>query len=661
MWDFHICCLVLGFLLLATSLTHVQGAESIIYSSGGKEVFQNNLPSTVCELTLPDKTVCSYEYGSGTTPSPSEICEILSNLNNPDGFCQFVVNIASKSLSGIYTLKYNMTNSTVGVETYHVYLHTGSVPGNSVSVVENENMYLLLEDSFGSDIDRKCEVVYTNGTPEVVLDLPWESANRWGTEDECGFKIEGVSTSDRYFRRLRMSSSGAAYTFAVFTVTVIPLNTFDIGEEPPQEWVIGETKSISRPKYPYSKYCELWNPQKKMVQRESVCSYTQRFVTDADEGNWTFVFGIGGKILEDTIVQEIIVTKRDLQATVSDSERVSGGKSLLCSLNPVSVIDCSFTRPDGKVILPSEGIGNADYSYFGDGFAKGDCGLTIHNVSDEDNGMWKCTVSEYSTQTQRSGFMNVSTNVPDLNVDTHESKVFATTGSKLSLSCSAQAVLDYCWFRHPSGLPLRFSTDTVYENGNRPHYVYEDTLLQGVCAITILTARSEDTGEWTCNVGFLGSSNEDNSVPITVGISETDVISLVKEVVVSEDSAMLICYSVPLEVPLDYCHFIRPDGKGFNVVPQENDTTVLGRYRYEADGLEKGECGLRIVSGINEDEDLGKWACAARLQGRKNEGYDFITLKTDDVLTSRATVGSGGLSMRAIIGIVLGSLALLVV
>ena len=63
-------------------------------------------------------------------------------------------------------------------------------------------------------------------------------------------------------------------------------------------------------------------------------------------------------------------------------------------------------------------------------------------------------------------------------------------------------------------------------------------------------------------------------------------------------------------------------------------STVLGRYRYEADGLAKGECGLRIVSGIKEDEDLGKWTCAARLQGRKREGYDFITLKTEGMLTT---------------------------
>lgn len=63
-----------------------------------------------------------------------------------------------------------------------------------------------------------------------------------------------------------------------------------------------------------------------------------------------------------------------------------------------------------------------------------------------------------------------------------------------------------------------------------------------------------------------------------------------------------------------------------------HSNTVLGRYKYEGGGIEKGECGLRIQE-INEDEDLGKWTCVARLQGRITEGYDVITLTTNGMLT----------------------------
>jgi hypothetical protein len=65
-----------------------------------------------------------------------------------------------------------------------------------------------------------------------------------------------------------------------------------------------------------------------------------------------------------------------------------------------------------------------------------------------------------------------------------------------------------------------------------------------------------------------------------------------------------------------------------------SSNTVLGKYRFEADGLKSGECGLRIISGINVGEDLGKWRCVARLQGRKSEGDDYITLTAEGTLTA---------------------------
>jgi hypothetical protein len=90
----------------------------------------------------------------------------------------------------------------------------------------------------------------------------------------------------------------------------------------------------------------------------------------------------------------------------TESERFQGGLDLLCSVSPGPVSDCRFTRPDGDVFLPAEGLGNADYSYFGDGFRNGDCGLTIHQLQEVDKGWWNCSVT--SGTTTRSGFLNVS-------------------------------------------------------------------------------------------------------------------------------------------------------------------------------------------------------------------------------------------------------------
>jgi hypothetical protein len=58
------------------------------------------------------------------------------------------------------------------------------------------------------------------------------------------------------------------------------------------------------------KYCEVRNPRKELVQRTSSgCYYTQPIVTDADNGNWTFVFGVDGMFSEQSFTQEIKVIK----------------------------------------------------------------------------------------------------------------------------------------------------------------------------------------------------------------------------------------------------------------------------------------------------------------------------------------------------------------
>jgi hypothetical protein len=117
--------------------------------------------------------------------------------------------------------------------------------------------------------------------------------------------------------------------------------------------------------------------------------------------------------------------------------------------------------------------------------------------------------------------------VPDLKAEASESPVVVLHGSMLRLSCSANRLLEYCWFQHPSGLPLHFSTKVVDLSEHYLSYVYDDTLQQGVCAVIVPQANSSaDTGEWTCHLGTQGNLKEESSVPITVGISGTYVTFL---------------------------------------------------------------------------------------------------------------------------------------
>ena len=108
-----------------------------------------------------------------------------------------------------------------------------------------------------------------------------------------------------------------------------------------------------------------------------------------------------------------------------------------------------------------------------------------------------------------------------MKAETNQRLVVVQQQGLLTLSCSAQTTAEYCWFQHPSGVPLLFSTDRVFLDNIRS-YSYKDTLAQGVCTITVESpSSSEDTGEWTCNLGLPGIYKGEYAVPITVGVSGT--------------------------------------------------------------------------------------------------------------------------------------------
>jgi hypothetical protein len=108
----------------------VQAAEETIYTDEVVHI-RRTISASECTLTLPNTTVCHYEYGAGsvtpTTPSslPGEICEIPANLYPSYGPCDFTVNITSKTLTGVYRLEYKLSNGTVGEDTFYVYLRSG--------------------------------------------------------------------------------------------------------------------------------------------------------------------------------------------------------------------------------------------------------------------------------------------------------------------------------------------------------------------------------------------------------------------------------------------------------------------------------------------------------------------------------------------------------
>ncbi|XP_068081298.1 uncharacterized protein [Anabrus simplex] len=222
-------------------------------------------------------------------------------------------------------------------------------------------------------------------------------------------------------------------------------------------------------------------------------------------------------------------------------------------------------------------------------------------------------------------------------------EVIAVERSELTLECEYSTSLAYCWLLHPNGTQLV------------PVPASNTELQMGICRLTLPEVHLEDAGRWACHMGTLGSYGQEIEVHIDVEIKSSPLYAA-RTNIVTEDrkSTTAMCYTVPGGAKLDYCRFLRPDGKGFSL-NQDMTGAAMGRYRYYGEGLNKGHCGV-IIDQV-ASEDLGRWYCAAVLHGTSEEAstsfmVQFQETKSDDSLVWIIPTGVGAVVLVAV-GIVI--------
>jgi hypothetical protein len=104
------------------TLVTVHEAVTAIYTSGGWQRFTGETQATECTLTLPDTRICIYR--PGTTTTPHNECTFPNDYLSYN-YCQFLVYITSKQLSGVYNLTYTDENGVVREDIYNIYLRGG--------------------------------------------------------------------------------------------------------------------------------------------------------------------------------------------------------------------------------------------------------------------------------------------------------------------------------------------------------------------------------------------------------------------------------------------------------------------------------------------------------------------------------------------------------
>nr|CAD7194682.1 unnamed protein product [Timema douglasi] len=260
---------------------------------------------------------------------------------------------------------------------------------------------------------------------------------------------------------------------------------------------------------------------------------------------------------------------------------------------------CRFLHPNGTGLLMTDGVGNSQYSYYGEGLNSKlyrDCGITIHKPTVADNGVWNCYI--YWNEKLRIGRLQVNT-LNDGFIQPIHSRVSGSANmivmesTILELYCQIDAILDYCWFLRPNG--SHFVPD--YDAAN---------LKLGKCSASTVQMNRNDSGEWVCNMGIMGHPEGDSkhSFNVTVAMCET-----------------------------------------FNHVSR----TILERYTSTGGGLEKGDCLLMINEVTSRD--FGHWRCAAVIQGEYEEIYDHFTLSQseDDRPINTAAISGIAVGVAALV------------
>lgn len=245
---------------------------------------------------------------------------------------------------------------------------------------------------------------------------------------------------------------------------------------------------------------------------------------------------------------------------------------------------CRFVRlSDGQGFNVAAGQGVGRYSYVGSGFEAGDCGLQIAEPDAFDRFRWKCLLGYGHANAQSAvengtigAILDASAEPAHGVVDLKADNVYGLDGTPVNILCKSPIAVDYCWFTHPQGDRISVSdpadspataatADDADDSVQRFGY-YGSGLRMGECGITLSHATLNDTGRWKCHLGTFRRIGFEASRDVSVRISTSRLVASEPDVqVLTAAPIHLECTTIPVRLPLEYCRFVRPDGRGFSI------------------------------------------------------------------------------------------------
>ncbi|CAB3228488.1 unnamed protein product [Arctia plantaginis] len=508
---------------------------------------------------------------------------------------------------------------------------------------------------------KECKVFTPTGLHFNVRNPPSNRYQSWS--NGCGLKINNVTASDRGRWRFIASKGNESIT-GWSEVTVVE----DTPYAPSDAIALQDGKTHVQVDLTtlQNSYCLVTQPFSVSSLVPGHCRLTLDRTTRAVQGRWTVVLGVPGRVSELQVERNVAVQNEQL---VSGYREDATELSLYCNIAHTerNITFCRFQKnAESAGFNIMDGLSDGRRSYYGEGFAKRECGMSIESPNIDDYGTWRCTVG---TQEWRGNNIVQSTPMQALirvvprdtsrsfrllretkNAEDERRVLLVQRDSSLIIMCRAEVSLAYCWFQHPNG--SQFTPVERQAEEQRNFWYTGESLQTGDCGINFAHVTEDDAGEWICHMGprhQLGVEVTDNVLvrvtgPLAANKQEVDATN--------GGQVTLHCQTANGPRPLDYCRFLTPKSVGISIdssVTQEN--AVLGRFYFTPErSLNYGDCSLTI--NPVRSEDIGQWTCAALVHDDTQESRDTITVVYSDINSTRRPLHRAGIA-GMVIGIVL--------
>ncbi|KAI5645816.1 hypothetical protein NE865_02086 [Phthorimaea operculella] len=580
---------------LSTEDTYTSFGNSHTFTTASHQ----RMSTDSCHLRTPDNL--EYILRPGLV-RPEFQTVVQSNIS-----CGVRVNVNDENVIGKWMLIARVSVQGSRIErrlpfTIHVEEEVNAVP-SVITVAEGSDLYVRLQDATSqydtcalvgpakNDADRDQNFLDRCGF--IVRDVTLADAGTWGIE---------YGTRMKYRATINVTVTGRFQSLE----NLSPMWTKDM----PLNETIGPEDTV---------YCTIEDPSGLIVfQGFGRCRIELDQVTAAHEGVWKATIATAGRVHAD--VREFVVKLSEATPKAPVSTSVVAEKPwvvLSCKVESEhEVTACKFRDPSGQVLLASQGVGENRYSFHGiaESAKKGntrECGLRIMNPVTTDLGLWRCAME--TPRDTYYGFLTVLcpwamqdpavaaavVTAPTLKAETDSLK--AVEGNAVTLRCSVQSAIRYCYFRAQNGTVFNVSP------GSSDWFSYAGAALDaGECSIRFPGLQAADSGRWSCHVGFLEHARPEQTATIHLHVDAL----MVTEQMLEKPDTLVVRGQVHSRRSLEYCRFVRIDGKGFTsdeAPAGYEDRTVLAN----------GKCEIRIRRpGILEQHP---WTVVAKIAGAHSE------------------------------------------